>query len=126
MGKIAKSISQNSVYQSNELLQLQAGKGEFKNIGLANIGTNASIETSYAGEVFEMDEDDRMIAIFSAVEESRAKLKAPHEPLLEEQKPVQGTPFIPAKFVINLSSTRSPSISEYLSIGEWLNDLKKP
>ena len=106
-------------------MQQQASKVEFKNVGLANIGTTASIESSLAGEVFEMDEDDRMIAIISAVQESRAKLKGPQEPQLEEQKPVQGTPFIPAKFVINLNPARSPGISEYLSIGEWLNDLQK-
>jgi len=92
---------------------------------LANIGTTASIESALAGEVFEMDEDDRMIAIISAVQDARAKLKSPQEPQLEDQKPLQGTPFIPAKFVVNLGSASRPGISEYLSIGEWLGDLKK-
>ena len=125
MGKLGKSISQHNICKTSEVEEIRTPSG-FKNVGLAKIASKIDMVSSYANEVFEMDEDDRMMDILAGVEESRKKLDNLAEiPPSLTPEPVVGSIFTPTRFSINLSPEKNDNISQYLTIGEWLTDLQQ-
>jgi hypothetical protein len=94
-------------------------------IGLASIGSQLLKSGTITDECLELDEDDRLMDLFSAIDDAKAEIRLITKAELPKEQPHPTTGNETARVVFNLSDFKSTPIDDYGSLDLWLAEMKK-
>lgn len=94
-------------------------------LGLASIGSQLLKSGTITDDCLELDEDDRLMELFTSIEEVRSNIHLIEKFTVPREESHSNTGFKATRLVFNLYNPKNSSIEDFTSLGDWLNEMKK-